>query len=159
MVRFSQTSWFNQEKEAFLNLMRFAPLRIEVGECPLLHFHFPQGFSQGAPVRYHLVFGFQQIAWDGIIGCIQKEEVMVRLHRGPFRGFNACHSFLEEDGVLTCRASFSFQGEPSDFKTLLADTRLCYAVKSREKTAAAILDFETTQKTKRFEVLDSGMTG
>ncbi len=159
MVRFSQTAWFNQDKESFLHLMRFAPLRIEVGEHPLLHFHFPQGLSQGAPVCYHLVFGFQQITWEGIIGCIQKEEVTVRLHQGPFRGFDARHCFLEENHVLTCRASFSFQGEPAEFKTLLAETHLCYAMKSREKTAAVILDFETAQKTKRFEVLDSGMTG
>lgn len=159
MVRFSQTSWFNRDKESVLNLMRYAPLRMEMDSLPLLYYFFPQGPFQGASVSYRMIFDFQQVAWEGIIGSIQADEIIVRQNKGPFRGFDAKHSFSESEGVLTCRDFFSFQGEDPHFKTILKDARLCYAITSREKAAAVTLHFETQQKTKQFEVLDSGLTG
>jgi hypothetical protein len=157
MVRFSQTSWFAGEKEDALHLLQHVPIRVNLHETPLLHYHAPQGFQAGATVRYRLISGLRRLDWTGVISSVSGTAVTVRLDLGPFRGFDARHTFLREDGIFTCHDVLSFQGEDIAFKAAVEKADMLYAFESRRHTAQLLLAAEAERETHQFQAFNQGM--
>lgn len=157
MVKFSQTSWFESEKEEALHLLQYVPLRVTVEETPLLHYHAPDGFISGASVHYRLISGLHRLDWTGIISSASETTVVVRLNLGPFRGFDAKHSFVDEEGLFSCHDDFSFQGEETSFKNAIEQAKVFYAFEARRNTEKVSLAVEAERETRQFEAFDQDM--
>jgi hypothetical protein len=83
--------------------------------------------------------------------------VVVRLSCGPFRGFDAKHSFVYEDGLFSCHDDFSFQGEDATFKKAIEHAKVLYAFEARRNTEKILLSVEAERETRQFEAFDQGM--
>ena len=91
MVQYSQTSWQEYTLANLLETMRYAPMNVTIGKSPVIHYTLPQAIEAGEIVRYTVMVGFHKISWTGRISAINNGKIMVRLDKGPFRGFNASH--------------------------------------------------------------------
>jgi len=157
MVKFSQISWFESKKEDALHLLQYVPLRVTVEETPLVHYHAPDGFISGASVHYRLISGLRRLDWTGIISSASETMVVVRLSGGPFRGFDAKHSFVYEEGLFACRDAFVFQGEDATFKNVIEHANVLYAFDARRNMEKILLSVEAERETRQFEAFDQGM--
>ena len=155
MVTFSQTAWFETSKEEVLEILRVAPLHLNVTGSPIIHYHMPEGAHTGAAIHYHLVAGFNRTSWTGIISAMQENEITVRLGEGPFRGFNGKHLIKNDGNLAVFYEELSFQGEDDSFRSELEKSRILYAMPERKKTREMLMVIEAKKKTKAFESLDS----
>ncbi|HPW94021.1 MAG TPA: hypothetical protein PLT31_02420 [Fibrobacteraceae bacterium] len=154
MVTFSQTAWFETSKEELINTLQIAPFHLKMESTPIVHYHMPEGTATGATVHYHLVAGFNRISWTGIISSSQNNQITTRLGKGPFRGFNAKHSILNDGHLSVCYEELSFQGEEDSFRTEIEKARILYGLEERKKTLKMLMAYESKKKTKSFESLD-----
>ncbi|MBR4915921.1 MAG: hypothetical protein IKZ45_02420 [Fibrobacter sp.] len=162
MVQFSQTSWQEFSLPNVLETLRYAPLKLTIGESPLLHYIFPKELTAGAAIKYQLQYGLRVIRWTGIISSVKDNQVTVRLGQGPFRGFTASHKFVSEGHMTACYDELSFQGFtniPEDvFAGIIAGASLVYGIFARKDTRDIVLAVESQKKTQAFESLDMGAT-
>ena len=162
MVQFSQTSWQEYTLSNMLETMRYAPMNVTVGKNPLIHYTLPKSLEQGEIVRYTVVVGFRKISWTGRISAINNGKIMVRLDKGPFRGFNASHEFLDEGNITACYDEFSFQGfnefPEETFAKVMASASIIYAVTSRKDMRDALLAIESKKQTQGFTAIDQSAT-
>lgn len=159
MVQYSQTSWQEFSISNLMESLCYAPMNVNVGKTPVLHYVFPKELAAGEIVRYRLVVGFKTLSWTGIVSAVTGTKVTVRLEKGPFRGFNATHEFVDEGNLTACYDSFSFQGfsdiPEEDFAALMQKASLVYAIFSRKDAKDLIMAVEAQKKTQIFEALDS----
>ena len=145
-----------------LETMRYAPMNVTVGKNPLIHYTLPKSLEQGEIVRYTVVVGFRKISWTGRISAINNGKIMVRLDKGPFRGFNASHEFLDEGNITACYDEFSFQGfnefPEETFAKVMASASIIYAVTSRKDMRDALLAIESKKQTQGFTAIDQSAT-
>ena len=87
---------------------------------------------------------------------------MVRLDKGPFRGFCASHEFSDEGNMTSCYDDFSFQGfsdfPEETFAKVMAEASIVYAVASRKEVRDAMLAIESRKQTQGFEAIDQSAT-
>ena len=158
MVKLTQSSWFEYSKERVLEWMGVAPLSLETRENAILYYYFPEGYARSASVRYVLFYGTHRVQWTGIVSSSTEDSITVRLDKGPFRGFNATHSFLRDGALTLCDDSLEFQGEPEELSKILEKCSLLYALDSREKALDVILKFQKEKKTGAFAAVQGSMT-
>lgn len=162
MVQYSQTSWQEYTLANMLETMRYAPMNVTVGTSPLIHYTLPKALEPGETVRYTVVVGFKKISWTGLISAVKGNKIMVRLGKGPFRGFNANHEFVDEGNLTGCYDEFSFQGFsefPEDvFAKVMDKASIVYAVASRKDMRDALLAIENKKQTQGFEAIDQSAT-
>jgi ligand-binding SRPBCC domain-containing protein len=142
--------------------MRYAPMNMTIGKNPVVHYTLPQALEAGEIVRYAVVVGFRKVTWTGRISAINNGKIMVRLEKGPFRGFNASHQFVDEGNLTGCYDEFSFQGFttiPEDvFSGIIAKANLVYGIYARKNTRDIMLAVEAQKKTQSLESLDQSAT-
>ena len=162
MVQMSQTSWQDFSLADVKEILTFAPLNLAIGANPVLHYTLPKELVAGEKIKYTIVAGFKIISWTGIIGAVTGNKLMVRLEKGPFRGFTATHWFEAEGGFTACSDEFTFQGftdiSESEFKDLIDKTHVIYALRSRKAAQEIELAVEAKKQTQSFESLDSSAT-
>ena len=162
MVQYSQTSWQEYTLANLLETMRYAPMNVTIGKVPVIHYTLPQAIEAGETVRYTVMVGFRKISWTGRISAINNGKIMVRLDKGPFRGFNASHMFTDEGNLTACYDEFSFQGftniPEETFASIMASASVVYAIFARKDTRDIVLSVESQKKTQAFESLDLGAT-
>ncbi len=93
-----------------METLQYAPMNLQIGPNPQLHYTFPKELVPGATVRYNLQWGFKTLKWTGIVSSIKDNSITVRLSEGPFRGFTAKHSFVDEGNMTACYDEMRFQG-------------------------------------------------
>jgi ligand-binding SRPBCC domain-containing protein len=162
MVQFSQTSWQEYTLANMLETMRYAPMNMTIGNNPVIHYTLPKALEAGEVVRYTVVVGFRKICWTGRISSINNGKILVRLDRGPFRGFNATHEFTDEGNLTACYDEFSFQGfsefPEETFAKVMANASIVYAVASRKDMRDALLAIESKKQTQGFAAIDQSAT-
>lgn len=162
MVQMSQTSWQEFSLANVKETLTYAPMNLAVGATPVIHYTLPKDICAGEKVEYTLVAGFKVISWTGIIGAINEGKIVVRLEKGPFRGFTATH-FFEADGSLTaCYDEFTFQGftdiPEQTFEALVKKAQVVYAIESRKAAREIRQAIEAKKQTQSFESLESSAT-
>ena len=162
MVQMRQTSWQDISLADVKEILTFAPLNLAIGANPVLHYTLPKELVAGEKIKYTLVAGFKTITWTGIIGAINEGKLMVRLEKGPFRGFPATPWYEAEGSFTACCDEFTFQGftdiSESTFKDLIDKTYVIYAMDSRKAAREVELSVEAKKQTQSFESLDSSAT-
>ena len=162
MVQLSQTSWQEFSLKNVLETLQYAPMNLTMGKNPQLHYTFPKNLEPGATVRYNLQWGFKTLKWTGIVSSVKENKITVRLGEGPFRGFTAKHSFVDEGNMTACYDEFSFQGftniPEETFASIMASASVVYAIFARKDTRDIVLSVESQKKTQAFESLDLGAT-
>ena len=87
---------------------------------------------------------------------------MVRLDKGPFRGFNASHQFTDEGNMTACYDEFSFQGfsefPEEAFAKVMDNASIVYAIASRKDTREALAAIESKKQTQGFNAIDQSAT-
>ena len=87
---------------------------------------------------------------------------MVRLDKGPFRGFNASHQFTDEGNMTACYDEFSFQGfnefPEETFAKVMDSASIVYAIASRKDTRDALAAIESKKQTQGFNAIDQSAT-
>ena len=145
-----------------LETMRYAPMNVTVGKNPIIHYTLPKALEKGEIVRYTVVIGFKKISWTGRISAINDGKIMVRLDKGPFRGFNASHYFSDEGNITACYDEFSFQGFsefPEDvFAKVMAQASVVFAVASRKDMRDALAAIESKKQTQGFTAINQSAT-
>lgn len=145
-----------------LETMRYSPMNLTMGTNPILHYTLPKQLESGETVRYTVMVGFKKISWTGLISAINNGKIMVRLDKGPFRGFTATHEFIDEGNMTACYDEFSFQGfsdfPEETFSKVMASASIVYAVTSRKDAREAILAIESKKKTQGFTAIDQAAT-
>ena len=155
MVKLTQSSWFEYSKKRVLEWMGVAPLSLETRENAILYYYFPEGFARSAPVRYALFYGVQRLQWTGIVSSATEDSFTVRLDQGPFRGFTAIHSFIQDGALTLCDDSFEFQGESSELTSILERASVLYVLNSREKALDILLQVQKEKKTGTFAAIQA----
>ncbi len=162
MVQLSQTSWQEFSLPNVLETLQYAPMNLEIGATPVLHYTLPRELTQGASVNYHIQCGFKSIKWTGIISSVNENKITVRLGEGPFRGFTASHEFVSEGHMTACYDEFSFQGFttiPEEvFSAIISKASVVYGIFARKNTRDIMMSFESQKKTQAFEALDQSAT-
>lgn len=162
MIQFSQTSWQEYTLANMLETMRYAPMNMTIGKTPVIHYTLPKALEAGEIVRYNVVVGFRKVSWTGRISAINNGKIMVRLDKGPFRGFNATHEFVDEGNLTGCYDEFSFQGfsefPEEQFAKVMANASIVYDVASRKDARDAILAIESKKQTQGFTAIDQSAT-
>jgi ligand-binding SRPBCC domain-containing protein len=142
--------------------MRYAPMNMTIGKDPVVHYTLPKVLEAGEIVHYAVVVGFRKVTWTGRISAINNGKIMVRLEKGPFRGFNASHQFVDEGNLTGCYDEFSFQGfnefPEETFAKVMASASIVYAVASRKDTRDAFLAIESKKQTQGFTAIDQSAT-
>ena len=145
-----------------LETMRYAPMNMTIGNNPVIHYTLPKALEAGEVVRYTVVVGFRKICWTGRISSINNGKILVRLDKGPFRGFNATHEFTDEGNLTACYDEFSFQGfsefPEETFAKVMANASIVYAVASRKDMRDALLAIESKKQTQGFAAIDQSAT-
>ena len=145
-----------------LETMRYAPMNMTIGSNPVIHYTLPKALEAGEVVRYTVVVGFRKICWTGRISSINNGKILVRLDKGPFRGFNATHEFTDEGNLTACYDEFSFQGfsefPEETFAKVMASASIVYAVASRKDMRDALLAIESKKQTRGFAAIDQSAT-
>ena len=145
-----------------LETMRYAPMNVTIGKSPVVHYTLPKAIEAGEIVRYTVVVGFRKICWTGRISAINKGKIMVRLDKGPFRGFNASHMFTDEGNLTACYDEFSFQGFsefPEDaFAKVMENASIVYAIASRKDARDTLAAIESKKQTQGFSAIDQSAT-
>ena len=162
MVQYSQTSWQEYTLANLLETMRYAPMNVTIGKSPVVHYTLPKAIEAGEIVRYTVVVGFRKICWRGRISAINKGKIMVRLDKGPFRGFNASHEFVDEGNLTACYDDFSFQGfsefPEEAFAKVMDNASIVYAVASRKDARDTLAAIESKKQTQGFSAIDQSAT-
>ena len=162
MVQISQTSWQEYTLANMLETMRYAPMNMTISKTPVIHYTLPRTLEAGEIVRYNVIVGFKKISWTGRISAINNKQIMVRLDKGPFRGFNASHEFVDEGNLTGCYDKFSFQGfnefPEQTFAKVMSDASIVYAVASRKDTRDALLAIESKKQTQGFSAIEQSAT-
>ena len=162
MVQYSQTSWQEYTLANMLETMRYAPMNVTIGKSPVIHYTLPQAIEAGEIVRYTVMVGFHKISWPGRISAINNGKIMVRLDKGPFRGFNASHMFTDEGNLTACYDEFSFQGfndfPEEAFAKVMDSASIVYAIASRKDTRDALAAIESKKQTQGFNAIDQSAT-
>ena len=162
MVQYSQTSWQEYTLANMLETMRYAPMNVTIGKSPVVHYTLPKAIEAGEIVRYTVVVGFRKICWTGRISAINKGKIMVRLDKGPFRGFNASHEFVDEGNLTACYDDFSFQGfsefPEEAFAKVMDNASIVYAVASRKDARDTLAAIESKKQTQGFSAIDQSAT-
>ena len=162
MVQYSQTSWQEYTLANLLETMRYAPMNVTIGKSPVVHYTLPKAIEAGEIVRYTVVVGFRKICWTGRISAINKGKIMVRLDKGPFRGFNASHEFVDEGNLTACYDDFSFQGfnefPEEAFTKVMDNASIVYAVASRKDARDTLAAIESKKQTQGFSAIDQSAT-
>lgn len=162
MVQMNQTSWQEYSLTDVMDILSFPPMNLAISTDPILHYILPKRIAPGAIIKYNLAVGFKVISWTGIISAINGSQVMVRLEKGPFRGFMAKHEFEEEGNITSCIDSFTFQGftefSEESFSALINKAHIVYALESRKEFREIRLAVEARKKTQSFESLESSAT-
>ena len=162
MVQYSQTSWQEYTLANMLETMRYAPMNVTIGKSPVVHYTLPKAIEAGEIVRYTVVVGFRKICWTGRISAINKGKIMVRLAKGPFRGFNASHEFVDEGNLTACYDDFSFQGfsefPEEAFAKVMDNASVVYAVASRKDARDTLAAIESKKQTQGFSAIDQSAT-
>ena len=162
MVQYSQTSWQEYTLANMLETMRYAPMNVTIGQSPVVHYTLPKAIEAGEIVRYTVVVGFRKICWTGRISAINKGKIMVRLDKGPFRGFNASHEFVDERNLTACYDDFSFQGfsefPEEAFAKVMDNASVVYAVASRKDARDTLAAIESKKQTQGFSAIDQSAT-
>lgn len=162
MVQYSQTSWQEYTLANMLETMRYAPMNVTIGKFPVIHYTLPKAIEAGEIVRYTVVVGFRKISWTGRISAINKGKIMVRLDKGPFRGFNASHEFVDEGNLTACYDDFSFQGfsefPEEAFAKVMDNASVVYAVASRKDARDTLAAIESKKQTQGFSAIDQSAT-
>lgn len=162
MVQYSQTSWQEYTLANMLETMRYAPMNVTIGKNPVVHYTLPKAIEAGEIVRYTVVVGFRKICWTGRISAINKGKIMVRLDKGPFRGFNASHEFVDEGNLTACYDDFSFQGfsefPEESFAKVMDNASVVYAVASRKDARDTLAAIESKKQTQGFSAIDQSAT-
>lgn len=158
----NQTSWQEYSLTDVMDILSFPPMNLAIGTAPLLHYVFPKRIAPGAIIKYNLAIGFKVFSWTGIISAINGNDVMVRLDKGPFRGFTAKHEFEEDGNITICMDSFTFQGftefSEESFSALINKAHIAHAIESRKNAREIHLAIEARKKTQSFESLESSAT-
>lgn len=145
-----------------METLQYAPMNLQIGANPILHYTFPKELVAGASVNYYIQCGFKSIKWTGIISSVNDNKVTVRLGNGPFRGFTASHQFVSEDSLTVCYDDFSFQGfttiPEETFAAIINKASVVYGINSRKDSKNIILAIESQKKTQAFEALDQSAT-
>ena len=145
-----------------METLQYAPMNIQIGKSPLLHYTLPKELVAGASVNYNIQCGFKSIKWTGIISSVNENKITVRLGNGPFRGFTASHQFVSEDSLTACYDEFSFQGfttiPEETFAAIISKAQVVYAMNARKDARNIILALESQKKTQSFEALDQSAT-
>ena len=145
-----------------LETMRYAPMNMTIGNNPVIHYTLPKALEAGEIVRYTVVVGFRKICWTGRISSFNNGKILVRLDKGPFRGFNATHEFTDEGNLTACYDEFSFQGfsefPEETFAKIMASASIVYAVASRKDMRDALLAIESKKQTQGFVAIDQSAT-
>lgn len=162
MVQFSQTSWQEYTLANMLETMRFVPMNVSIGKVPVLHYTLPKSLEAGEVVHYTVMAGFNKISWTGIIGSVKDGKILVRLDKGPFRGFTASHEFVDEGNLTACHDNFSFQGfsefSEESFDRLMSKAGIVYAVAARKAAREVIAYVESKKQTQSFSSLSQSAT-
>lgn len=162
MVQLSQTSWQEFSLKNVMETLQYAPMNLQMGQRPLLHYTFPKDLEPGSTIRYNLQWGFKTLKWTGIISSVSKNKVTVRLSEGPFRGFTAKHEFVAEGNMTACYDEMSFQGFTSIpeevFAEIINKASIVFAIPSRKDTRDVMLAYEAQKKTQSIEALDQSAT-
>ena len=162
MVQYSQTSWQEYTLANLLETMRYAPMNVTIGKSPVVHYTLPKAIEAGEIVRYTVVVGFRKICWTGRISAINKGKIMVRLDKGPFRGFNASHEFVDEGNLTACYDEFSFQGfsefPEEAFAKAMDKASIVYAIASRKDARDTLAAIESKKQTQGFSAIDQSAT-
>ncbi len=162
MVQLSQTSWQEYSLPNVMETLQYAPMNIQIGKTPLLHYTLPKELVAGSSVNYYIQCGFKSIKWTGIISSVNENKITVRLGNGPFRGFTASHQFVSEDSMTACYDEFSFQGfttiPEETFAAIISKTNVVYAMNARKDARNVIMAMESQKKTQAFEALDQSAT-
>ena len=162
MVQLSQTSWQEFSLKNVLETLQYAPMNLTMGKNPQLHYTFPKNLEPGATVRYNLQWGFKTLKWTGIVSSVKENKITVRLGEGPFRGFTAKHSFVDEGNMTACYDEMSFQGFtdiPEEvFAEIIDKANIVYGIYSRKDTRDVMLAYEAQKKTQSSEALDQSAT-
>ena len=162
MVQLSQTSWQEYSLPNVMETLQYAPMNIQIGKSPFLHYTLPKELVAGASVNYNIQCGFKSIKWTGIISSVNENKITVRLGNGPFRGFTASHQFVSEDSLTACYDEFSFQGfttiPEETFAAIISKAQVVYAMNARKDARNIILALESQKKTQSFEALDQSAT-
>ena len=162
MVQYSQTSWQEYTLANMLETMRYAPMNVTIGKSPVVYYTLPKAIEAGEIVRYTVVVGFRKICWTGRISAINKGKIMVRLDKGPFRGFNASHEFVDEGNLTACYDDFSFQGfsefPEEAFAKVMDNASVVYAVASRKDARDTLAAIESKKQTQGFSAIDQSAT-
>lgn len=159
MYRLAQTSWYEYSKERILEWMKVAPISLDIKNAPSLYFYFPEGFGQGAEVRYVLNCGLKRLRWLGVVSCSTESDVTVRLQKGPFRGFTAKHSFTREGAMTACEDLLEFQGEPEELREALKGTSVRYEFEARDVALQVHLAYEKEKQTGMFPAVSGESAG
>ena len=158
----SQTSWQDFSLADVKEILTFAPLNLAIGANPILHYTLPKELVAGEKIKYIWAAILGEIVGTGIIGAINEGRLMVRLEKGPFRGFTATHWYEAEGSFTACCDEFTFQGftdiSESEFKDLIDKTHVIYALRSRKAAQEIELAVEAKKQTQSFESLDSSAT-
>ncbi len=145
-----------------METLQYAPMNIQIGKSPILHYTFPKEMVPGSSVNYTIQCGFKSIKWTGIISSVNDNKVTVRLGNGPFRGFTASHQFVSEDSMTACYDEFSFQGfttiPEETFAAIISKTSVTYSINARKDARNIIMAIESQKKTQAFEALDQSAT-
>ena len=124
--------------------------------------HVAPGYRSWRNRPLHGMVGFHKISWTGRISAINNGKIMVRLDKGPFRGFNASHMFTDEGNMTACYDEFSFQGFsefPEDaFAKVMESASIVYAIASRKDTREALAAIESKKQTQGFNAIDQSAT-
>lgn len=162
MVQLSQTSWQEFSLKNVLETLQYAPMKLQMGPAPLLHYTFPKVLEPGATIRYNLQWGFKTLKWTGIVSSVKENKVTVRLGDGPFRGFTAKHSFVDEGNMTACYDEMSFQGftdiPEETFATIMDKANIVYGIYARKDTRDMVLAYEAQKKTQSIEALEQSAT-
>ena len=162
MVQLSQTSWQEFSLKNVLETLQYAPMKLQMGHAPLLHYTFPKVLEPGATIRYNLQWGFKTLKWTGIVSSVKENKVTVRLGEGPFRGFTAKHSFVDEGNMTACYDEMSFQGftdiPEATFAAIMDKANIVYGIYARKDTRDMMLAYEAQKKTQSIEALEQSAT-
>ena len=86
----------------------------------------------------------------------------MRLGDGPFRGFTAKHSFVNEGNITACYDEMRFQGftdiPEEAFAAIIDKANIVYGIYARKDTRDMVLAYEAQKKTQSIEALDQSAT-
>ncbi|GEM_PF-3502214 len=127
-------------------LLRYAPHLIVSQGSPTLHYHFPLGVWEGAPVHYSLQSGMILHQWRGTLVKQESNALLVSLmpiFAGAWQKFEARHAFEEDEGGVRIVDEFHYSAPGSPIENLLSRSICVYRFDARRWVSRIDSEAET----------------